>query len=72
MPEPDTRHLTVTVDGNERDATWKQGVGIYVGGHDFGKGDSVEIDGTPHQVIGMRRMMLENEAVTLIVRARSL
>lgn len=32
-----TRHLAVTVNGEERDATWKQGVGIYVSGHDFGR-----------------------------------
>lgn len=64
-----TRHLTVTVDGDERDATWKQGVGVYVGGHDFGKGDTVEIEGAPHEVVEMRRMMMENEAVSLIVKA---
>lgn len=67
-----TRHLTLTVDGEERDATWKQGVGIYVGGHDLGKGETVEIEGTPHEVVEMRRMMMENEAVTLIVKARKL
>ena len=69
MPR-NTRHLTVTVDGDERDATWKQGVGIYVSGHDFGKGDTVLIDGRPHEVTDMRRMQLEGEAVTLVMKAK--
>lgn len=38
-----TRNLTVTVNGDDRDATWKEGVGIYVVGHDCGKGDTVKI-----------------------------
>lgn len=63
-----TRHLTLTVDGDEREATWKQGVGIYVGGHNFGKGDTVEIDDTPHEVTKMHRMVMK--AVTLVNRAR--
>lgn len=67
-----TRHLTATINGDERDATWKQGVGIYVSGHDFGKGDTVEVEGTPHEVVEMRRMMMEGEAVSLIVNAREL
>lgn len=53
----ETRHLTVTVDGEERG-----GVGIYVGGFDFRKRDVVE----------MRRMMLEGEAMTLIVRGQQI
>lgn len=65
-----TRNLTVTVDGEDRDATWKQGVGIYVDGHDFGKGDTVKIEGTPHEVTDMRRMQMHGEAVTLIIEAR--
>ncbi len=36
-----TRELTGTVDGEERDATWKEGVGIYVDGFGFGKGDTM-------------------------------
>lgn len=60
------------MDGDERDATWKQGVGIYVSGHDVGKGETVEIDGTPHEVTKVRRMQLEGEAVTLIIKARRL
>lgn len=44
-----TRHLTVTVDGEDREATWEQRVEIYLGGHDFGKGDTVKIDGTQHE-----------------------
>lgn len=65
------RHLTVTVGGEERDATWKEGVGIYVSGHDFGKGDTVDIEGESHKVVEMRRMMLEGEAVTLVTETRS-
>lgn len=72
MPERETRHLTVTVDGDERDATWKEGVGIYVEGFDIGKGDTVRIEGAPHRVVEMRRMQMEGEAVTLIVKAREL
>ena len=68
----ETRHLTITVDGDERDATWKEGVGIYVEGFDIGRGDTVLVQGTPYEVVEMRRMQLEGEAVTLIVRARSL
>lgn len=44
MPPKETRHLTVTVDGDERDGTWKDGVGIYVAERDIGKGDTFEID----------------------------
>lgn len=40
MPERETRLLTVTVDSEDRDATWKQRVGIYVEGFDVGKGDT--------------------------------
>lgn len=65
-----TRNLTVTVDGADRDATWKQGVGIYVAGHDIGKGDTVEIEGTPHEVTDMRRMQMHGEAVTMIMEGR--
>lgn len=65
-----TRHLTVTVDGEDRDATWKQGVGIYVAGHDIGKGDTVEIERTLHEVTDMRRMQMHGEAVTLIMEGR--
>lgn len=36
-----SRHQTVSVNGDERDATWKQGVGIYVGGHDFGNKEKI-------------------------------
>lgn len=72
MPGKETRHLTVIVDGDERDATWKEGVGIYVDGFGFGKGDTVLVEGTPHEVVEMRRMQMEGEAVTLIVKARSL
>lgn len=64
------RNLTVTLDGDERDATWKEGVGIYVSGHDFGKGDTVEIEGTPHEVPKMRRMQMQGETVTLLVKVR--
>lgn len=39
-------------------------------GHDFGKGDTVEIDGTPHEVTDMRRMQMHGEAVTLIMEGR--
>lgn len=67
-----TRHLTVTVDGDDRDATWKQAVGICVAGHDIGEGDEVEIEGTPHAVIEMRRMVMEGERLTLITGAREL
>ncbi len=63
---------SVTIDDEDRDATWKQGVGIYGAGHDFGKGDTVEIEGEPHRVVEMRRMHMEAEAVTLIVKAASL
>lgn len=45
-------------------------MGIYVSGHDIGKGDTVEIAGTPHEVVKMRRMMREGEAVSLIVEAQ--
>lgn len=72
MPQRETRQLTVTVNCDEVDATWEEGVGIDVGGHDFGKGDIVKIDGTPHRVTKMRRMVLENEAVTLIIKRREL
>lgn len=72
MSERETRHLTVTVDGDERDATWKQGVGIYVAGHDIGKGDEVRIEDVPHEVTTMRRMHMEGEALTLITEAREL
>lgn len=44
--------MTLTVEGEDRDATWKQGVGIYVDGHDFGNADTVEIGGTAHKVNG--------------------
>ncbi len=67
----ETRHLTVTVDGVDRDATWKEGVGIYVDGFGFGKGDTVEIEGSPHEVVQMRRMHMEGEAVTMNVRVTS-
>lgn len=30
----------------------------------------MEIDGEPHEVTDMRRMQLEGEAVTLIIKAR--
>lgn len=63
-------HLTVPVDGEDRDATWEQGVGIYVAGHDFGKGDTVKIGGTPHEVTVMGRMQMHGELVTLILEAR--
>lgn len=66
----ETRHLIVTVDGEERDATWKQGVGIYVSGHDIGKGDEILIEETSHEVTTMRRMHMEGETLTLIVEAR--
>lgn len=56
-----TRNLTVTVDGEDRDATWKQGVGVHVAGHDFGKGDSVLIKGRLHEVTKMRWMMMEDK-----------
>lgn len=59
----------MAVDGDERDGTWKEGVGIYVSGHDFGKGDAVEIEGTAHEVVEMRRMMVEGESVTSIAQA---
>lgn len=72
VPDRETRHLTVTVEGEERDATWKEGVGIYVEGFDIGKGDTVLIEGTPHEVTEMRRMQMEGEAVTLIVRGQQL
>lgn len=36
----------------------------------FGKGVTVEIEGTPHEVVKMRRMMREGEAVSLIVEAQ--
>lgn len=67
-----TRHLTVTVDAEDRDATWKEGVGFYVEGHGFGKGDTVEIEGIPYEVTEMRRMMMEGGAVSLIVKAKKL
>lgn len=44
-----TKHLTVTVEGGERDGTWKEGLGIYVSGHDFEKGDTVLIEGEPQE-----------------------
>lgn len=69
MSTEKTRNLTVTVDGEDREATWKQGVGIYVAGHDFGKGDSVEIEGTPHEVTDMPRMQMQGEVVTVMVEA---
>lgn len=64
----ETRDLTV--DGHERDASWIQGVGIYVSGHDFGKGDTVLIEEAPHELTEMRRMQMEGEAMTLIVQAK--
>lgn len=69
MTGRETRHLTVTVKGDDRDATWKQGVGIYVAGHDFGKGDTVMIEGEPYEIVEMRRMVMEGEALTLVVGA---
>ena len=42
MREP--RHPRSTVNGDRRDANCRQGVAIYVSGHDIGKGDTV---GTP-------------------------
>lgn len=65
----ETRHLTVTVDGDERDATWEQGVGIYVSGHDFGRGDTVVVEGTPREVVEMRQMIRDGEAVTLVLKS---
>lgn len=70
IPVRKTRNLTLTVDGEDRDATWKEGVGIYVSGHDFGKGDTVGIEGTPYEVVEMRRMVMEGEALTLIIKSR--
>lgn len=32
----------------------------------------MKIDGQPHEVVEIRRMMMENEATTLIVKAREL
>lgn len=72
IPKREIRHLTVTVDGDERDATWKQGVGIYVSGHDFGKGDTVEIEGTPHAVRKMIRLGDAGEPRTIIQKAEEL
>lgn len=40
--------------------------------HDSGKSDTVTIDGTPHEVVEMRRMQLEGEAMTLILKAKNL
>lgn len=51
-------------------ATWKEDVGIYVAGHDFGKGDTVKSEGTAEEVTDMRRMQMHGEAVTLIIEAR--
>lgn len=60
------------MENEDRDATWKQGIGIYVAGHDFGKGDTVRIEGTLHEVTDMRRMQMHGEAVALIVKANEL
>lgn len=57
---------------NRRSGWWKPGIGIYVAGHDFGKGDIVEIEGTAHEVTDMRPMEMHGEAVTLIVKASEL
>lgn len=50
----------------------REGVGIYVSGHDFGKGDTVEIVGDAHEVTDMRQMQMHGEAVTLIIEAGKL
>lgn len=68
----ETRDLTITVAGEQRRATWKKGIGIYFAGPSVGQGDSVEIEGTPHEVLDLKRMQLEREPVTLILRARQL
>lgn len=72
IPKRETRNLTVTVDGDERDATWKQGVGTYVSGHNSGKGDTVEIEGTPHTVRKMIRLGEAGEPMTIIQEAEEL
>lgn len=46
VSERETHNQTVTVGGEDRDLTWKQGVGIYVAGHDFGYGATVKVKGT--------------------------
>lgn len=61
---------TVEVEGEERDATWKEGVGIYVEGFEIGKGNTVLIEGTLHEIMEMRRMQMEGGFTTLIVKAR--
>lgn len=66
------RDLTVTVGGEVRRATWKEGIGIYCAGHDVGRGNTVEIEGTPHEVVKLRRILLEREPVMLIIQAREL
>lgn len=42
--------------------------GVYVDGFGLGLNDTVLIEGEPHEVAEMRRMQMEGEAVTLIVR----
>ena len=59
------------MNGDERDATWKEGVGSYVDGFGFGQGDTVEIEGTPHEVVEMRCMMMEGEAVSRSIRTEN-
>lgn len=61
--------LTVTVDGESRDATWEQGVGIWVSGHDINVGEEVKIEGTPYAVRTMSRLVKESQAWTLIKKA---
>lgn len=65
----ESRNLTDSVEGEDRDATWKEGVGIYMDEFDIGRGDTLLIEATPHEVTEMRRMQLEGGAVTLIVKA---
>lgn len=66
------RDLVVTVDGEARDATWKQGIGIWVPGHDINKGDRIEIEGTPYRVRKMIRVMKQQETWTVIEGAEEI
>lgn len=65
MPERETRHLTVTMDGQDRDGTWEEGGGVYVEGSATGKNDTVLIEGTPYGVAEMRRLQAKGQMLTL-------
>lgn len=63
------RPVQVTVDGDRREATWEQSVGIWVPGHDINVGDQVEIEGSRYVVQTMSRLTKESEPWTIIKMA---